>query len=252
MEREKIQATGKLRQEMLYKIKETKANLLTLNDEQLQTTTRLTILQNHQLTTELEHQSKQTEELLYKNNKMRGQIDKLKRDINIHKEVEKELAKRSHFCQKVIQRLKGQTEDLEEQKKKYTHGDPNNEKKERVNSATYKEAQNDEELINFLEQKLETIEKQLKATQQQYESLQVDYASLQEKLNQGREKYKRAALLMTEFLHDILTDRDNVLTDLGSAGTAMKVYLDHVRETPLDQLDNDDKRRLVFILLKQL
>lgn len=33
MEREKIQATGKLRQEMLYKIKETKANLLTLNDE---------------------------------------------------------------------------------------------------------------------------------------------------------------------------------------------------------------------------
>lgn len=130
--------------------------------------------------------------------------------------------------------------------------DPSNEKKARVNSATYKEAQNDEELINFLEQKLEAIEKQLKGTQQQYESLQVDYASLQEKLNQGREKYKRAALLMTEFLHDILTDRDNVLTDLGSAGTAMKVYLDHVRETPLDQLDNEDKRRLVFILLKQL
>jgi hypothetical protein len=46
-EREKIQATEKLRKEMLYKIKETKANLLALNDEQLQTTTRLTILQNH-------------------------------------------------------------------------------------------------------------------------------------------------------------------------------------------------------------
>ena len=45
-EREKIQATEKLRKEMLYKIKETKANLLALNDEQLQTTTTLTILQN--------------------------------------------------------------------------------------------------------------------------------------------------------------------------------------------------------------
>lgn len=67
-EREKIQATEKLRKEMLYKIKETKANLLALNDEQLQTTTRLTILQNHQLTTELEYQSKQTEKLLFKNN----------------------------------------------------------------------------------------------------------------------------------------------------------------------------------------
>jgi erythromycin esterase-like protein len=46
-EREKIQVTEKLRKDMLYKIKETKANLLALNDEQLQTTTRLTILQNH-------------------------------------------------------------------------------------------------------------------------------------------------------------------------------------------------------------
>lgn len=46
-EREKIHATEKLRKEMMYKIKETKANLLALNDEQLQTTTRLTILQNH-------------------------------------------------------------------------------------------------------------------------------------------------------------------------------------------------------------
>ena len=64
-ERQKIQATESLRKEMLYKIKETnqgkifnfnqitkiyfnetKANLLALNDEQLQTTTRLTILQN--------------------------------------------------------------------------------------------------------------------------------------------------------------------------------------------------------------
>jgi len=54
-EREKIQAIEKLRKEMQYKIKETKANLLALNDEQQQTTTRLTILQNHQLTTELDH-----------------------------------------------------------------------------------------------------------------------------------------------------------------------------------------------------
>ena len=57
-DRDKITATEKLRKEMLYQIKKTKANLLALNDEQLQTTTRLTILQNSQLTTELEHQSK--------------------------------------------------------------------------------------------------------------------------------------------------------------------------------------------------
>lgn len=47
---------------------------------------------------------------------MKAQIETLKRDIEIHKEVEKELAKRSHFCQKVIKRLKGQVKDLEQEK----------------------------------------------------------------------------------------------------------------------------------------
>jgi hypothetical protein len=37
---------------------------------------------------------------------MKTKITTLERDIQIHKEVEKELAKRSHFCQKVIKRLK--------------------------------------------------------------------------------------------------------------------------------------------------
>lgn len=46
MDRDRIQATERLRMEMLVKIKETKANLSALNDEQQQTTTRLTIMQN--------------------------------------------------------------------------------------------------------------------------------------------------------------------------------------------------------------
>ena len=54
-EREKIQAVKTLKKEMNFKVKETQANLMALNDEQLQTTTRLTILQNHQLTTELDY-----------------------------------------------------------------------------------------------------------------------------------------------------------------------------------------------------
>ena len=104
-EREKIRATENLKENMKEKIDETKANLKALNDEQLQTTTRLTILQNHQLTTELEYQSKQTEKLLNKNNKMQDQISSLKRDIDLHKEIESELAKKFHRSQKKIKKL---------------------------------------------------------------------------------------------------------------------------------------------------
>ena len=56
---------------------------------------------------------------------------------------------------------------------------------------------------------------------------------------------------MTEFLFDILTDRENILTD-NSPELDLKTYLLRVRETPLDDLDQEDKRQLVFILLKQL
>lgn len=80
-DRAKIYAIKKLQDEMDYKVKETQANLMALNDEQLQTTTRLTILQNHQLTTELDYQSKQTETLLSRNDKMTAQIEVLRRNI---------------------------------------------------------------------------------------------------------------------------------------------------------------------------
>lgn len=259
-ERDKIQAIEKLKKEMKHKIQETKANLYALNNEQLQTTTRLTILQNHQLTTELEHQSKQTEDLLEKNQQLSTQIEQAERDIKIHKEMEKELAKRSHFCQKVIKKLKDEAEELEEQrnalpKKNASAMLENSQNLDDRNSNSNQEMV-DEEMINFLELKLEQIEKQLKQTQQQYETLHTDYINLQDKLNQGREKYKRAALLMSEFLHDIIEDKSNILTDQSSLiqndFQAMQLNLAKVRETPIDQLDQEEKRHLVYLLLKQL
>lgn len=109
-------------------------------------------------------------------------------------------------------------------------------------------------MINFLELKLEQIEKQLKHTQNQYEQLHFDYSNLQDKLNQGREKYKRAALLMSEFLHDILEDKRNILTDESSLIQhdirLLELNLDKIRETPIEQLDSEEKKQLVYVLIK--
>ena len=41
--------------------------------------------------------------------------------------------------------------------------------------------------------------------------LQNDYMELQDKLNLSREKYKRAALLLTDFLDDLLSNTPNIL-----------------------------------------
>lgn len=105
-----------------------------------------------------------------------------------------------------------------------------------------------EDLINFLEQKLEQHEKNLVVKQQEYDSLQTEYADLQEKFNQSRQKYKRAALLLTEFLDDILHSTPNIL----QPDKDLHLNLDKIKDTPIEDLPKEDKVTLVLVLLKQL
>lgn len=100
---------------MLEKIQITKTELFALKKEQLESKTRLTVLQNYQLTTELEYQSKQTEKLFFKNQKLIEQVKALKRDVEIHNQVETELAKRSHFSDKLINKLKKRLLQIDEE-----------------------------------------------------------------------------------------------------------------------------------------
>jgi len=91
-----------------------------------------------------------------------------------------------------------------------------NDKKNDEGRTENQEFLSDDKMINELEQKLEFIERQYKETQVHYEQLNNDYSVLQDRLAQGREKYKRAALLMAEFLDDMISDKQNILTDFGS------------------------------------
>ena len=129
---------------------------------------------------------------------MKQEIDELKRDITIHKEVEKELAKRSHFCQKVIKRLKIENQELLDKidgkggdQLTAGHLSPNaghfasvGGKRNNAFSASktvrhgdakklsmQDELKSSEELINYLENKLEQHEKNLIQKKAEYEAL---------------------------------------------------------------------------------
>ena len=68
-------------------------------------------------------------------------------------------------------------------------------------------------MIDFLESKLEGIERKLALSQSDYEELQNDCLEIQDKLSFQKEKYKRAALLLTEFLEDLLSQKPNILRE---------------------------------------
>lgn len=103
---------------------------------------------------------------------MKSQIETYQREIEIHKEVEKELAKRSHFCQKVIKRLKQELSEITQsagikgvQKGSYSQT-PRVGKHGQIRPFDFKNAGGatgevdmgrggNDDLINFMEQKLE-------------------------------------------------------------------------------------------------
>ena len=81
---------------------------------------------------------------------MKSQIETYQREIEIHKEVEKELAKRSHFCQKVIKRLKQDINDI--QSGKQEEGATGSGAKGSAKLAMpERDDRGNEDLINFLE-----------------------------------------------------------------------------------------------------
>ena len=75
-------------------------------------------MQNNQLTDELEFQSKQTEKLLAKNKKLLENVTVLKREEEIHKKVETELAQRSQKAQNTINKLSEKVKNLEQERDK--------------------------------------------------------------------------------------------------------------------------------------
>lgn len=80
----------------------------------------------------------------------------MQRDLTDHREVEQELAKRSHFCKKVIKKYKEQIQQLQDEIR-----DLNLNKQEQVSKkATEEQA----DLRNYLSQRIKTIEGKMSTT----------------------------------------------------------------------------------------
>lgn len=154
LEEERAKATEKLKKDMLYKIKETKSNLLALNEEQLYTTTRLTARENRRLTTELEYHSRQTDKLQQRNTQLETHIQSLRQEIEVHKQVESELARRSHFSQRIISKLTEKIEILEKNPDPIPEEVPG-----------FREVKVNVEVTHYLEQKIEDTKQAVMKTQ---------------------------------------------------------------------------------------
>ena len=237
-----------LKENMKEKIKKTKKMLKDLDGKEADASSRLTLLQNQQLVAELEYQSRQAEKLLAKNIKLEEQAIELKREIEIHKQVEAELARQSQTYQK-------QARNYNNMLKTYTHN-PSTEKKLPTEVKKVKPKTENDELIMFLEDKLDEAEKKFTAFQHDYDALHENYMKQQKILEKMRDKYSKAANLLTEFLDNMINSTPNLLQDEKNLYLDVeRLYyhlLDNRKNVDFDELKKEEKAALIIILLKQL
>lgn len=103
--RKKAVEIDNLKKDMQREIRKTREDLRLKTKDQLDTTTKRTIMENEQMATELHFQSKETEKLLERNKTLTDENSQLRRNLFIHKELENELARRTHLYQKLIKKM---------------------------------------------------------------------------------------------------------------------------------------------------
>ena len=95
-----------LKKKMKEKIDQIQARETELNVQYMDVSTKLTLLQNHQLLIQLEYQSQQLDEINAKKDALEKKIFELTKDIEIHKEVELNLAEKNKKLKNENDKLK--------------------------------------------------------------------------------------------------------------------------------------------------
>mmetsp|Transcript_13311 Transcript_13311/g.36696 ORF Transcript_13311/g.36696 Transcript_13311/m.36696 type:complete len:531 (-) Transcript_13311:195-1787(-) len=104
-DRKKAMEIDQLKKDMQRNIKETREMLKAKTKDQLDSTTKRTIMENEQMATELHFQSKETERLIDRNQTLLKENAQLRRNLLIHKDLENELARRTHVYQKLLKKM---------------------------------------------------------------------------------------------------------------------------------------------------
>mmetsp|Transcript_14283 Transcript_14283/g.45788 ORF Transcript_14283/g.45788 Transcript_14283/m.45788 type:complete len:572 (+) Transcript_14283:238-1953(+) len=115
IELQKVQEKERLKREMLVKIKETKKNLLSMTQHQLDCTTKRTFMENEHMATELQYQSKETEKLLAALDCAEREAQTLKREVALLHAEKLGHAKKANLFWSLSQKLAQGNEQCQQQ-----------------------------------------------------------------------------------------------------------------------------------------
>jgi hypothetical protein len=246
LERKHVQEKDRLKKEMLLKLRETKANLLKMTDNQLDTTTKRTIAENEQMSSELAWQSKETEKLIRKNEKLIGENSTLKRELALHQQTQEEFAKKVHVYQKTIKTLLAklntvQASQQDELKKRHVDEEERDRRREE-----------DQQKIDLLEEESVTLRGQLEQAQEEAEAQEGAHQELEAKHMEMLQLQDESVKFTLQCLKDMGEKFGREAADAeGETGSPAELS-EQVSHLTLQALDASKREEVVAYLLEQL
>ena len=253
----KIRLT-KLKDKMLENINMTKDQVTELNMQYMDVSTKLTLLQNHQLLVQLDYQSQQLDESTKKIDLLEKRIFYLNKDLEVHKEVEVAFAEKNKKLKEELKKYKHEENKeikLSEENggNNKSIGDNNNQQSSNnslltnnSNGNKVNNNNNDYNRIIKLEKKIMTLEKKLEYKKKEYNDLKDKNEHIEYMLKTHDKKYSGLYNFLEESLNNFFVDTDIL------KNKELYINNESLKKFEFNNLTRQEKYSTLIILMKYL
>ena len=235
-----------LKKKMKDNINQTQSKVTELNIQYMDVSTKLTLLQNHQLLIQLEYQSQQIEELTNKKQTLEKKIFELNKDIEIHKEVELSLAEKNKKLKSENLKLKNNGNN-ENNKSNNDSLVINNVSINNLslNNNNNLDNNNYKRILN-LEKKIYNLEKKLSQKNKDYINLKENAEYIETRLKNYEKKYAGLFNFFEDSLQNFFDD-DEIKNN-----QEIYVNIDALQKCDFNAFSKEEKYTILVILMKYL
>ena len=236
----------KMKNKLIESVSETQVKASELNSNYMDVTSKLTLLQNHQLLIQLEYLEQQLSDITNKNENLEKKINILNNEIQVHKEVEISLAEKNKKFLKEISRLK----ELEKREKDNNEKDgernlsPNHSAlnlggaSDKTNMSTTRAIQLENKVIN--------LEKRLQLKQKEYNEIKEKSDYFEKVLKNYEKKYTGLFKYFEDCLKMFFSDEDL------KNNKDLNIDIDLMKKGDFTSLNEKEKYSTLVILMKYL
>ncbi len=233
-----------LKKKMYENIKNSQIKVTELNMQYMDVSSKLTLLQNHQLLTQLEYLQEQLDEYSQNNELLKKKNQELIKDIQIHKEVEISLAEKNKKLK--IELSKEREEKNTDEKNIPSDLDKiNDENDKKDEQSERKKYSINQDMIN-LEKKILNLEKQLKQKKADFNFLKDKYNFIENYLRNYEKKFLGIINFLQDCLNKFFIDEELL------SNSEINIHINDLKQGDFTSLNKEEQYSVLIILMKYL